>query len=122
MILVEFYCVSLGDRLSADRSTMYYARFCQLIFSYWFSNVLVQNADKNDGFRINKRDFKDLIFRDGKKIQLPPLKVRAQARQFLIDNLPLCIIRRIFREPGCGHVLGTPCSYPRLHNLNNPKY
>lgn len=58
----------IGDRLSADRNMIYYARFCQLIFSYYCPNLPVLNAEKIKGFKLNKRAFKDPISRDGKKV------------------------------------------------------
>lgn len=80
-------CV-IGDRLTTDRDTIYYARFCHLLFSYCFPNVPFANADTIDPIRLNKRVFKDIISRDGKKTTLPPLRIPAQATQLLIDNLP----------------------------------
>lgn len=78
----------LGDRLSVDRRTVYYARLCQLLFSYCFPNVEIGEADKIYVSKLNKRAFKYLVSRDGKKLNIPNLRIPTQAKKLLIAKLP----------------------------------
>lgn len=44
--------------------------------------------EKIEVLQINKRAFKDLISKDGKKINLPALRIPAHARKMMLTHLP----------------------------------
>lgn len=46
--------MNLGDRLSAS-TTVYFARFCQMIFTAYVPNAEITEADKIQSFKVNKR-------------------------------------------------------------------
>ncbi|XP_063941307.1 uncharacterized protein LOC135149508 [Daucus carota subsp. sativus] len=54
---------------------VYYARFCQLIFSYCFPNVPIPEEGNELPFKLTKRAFTDLIKKDSKKPQVPVFAV-----------------------------------------------
>ena len=62
----------IGDRMTEDRNTVYFARFCQLIYNFCCNSP--QNfGDLIPSFRIAKRAFTDLLSSDNKKAVLRPL-------------------------------------------------
>ena len=50
---------SISDRIEEDENTIYYARFCQLIFSSCFPAVAIFENETIPQFQLTKRAFKD---------------------------------------------------------------
>ena len=67
---------------------VYYARFCQLIFSYCFPDVLMPETDTELPFRITKRAFTDLIKKDSKKPQVPVFAIPVTVQDKLRVAMP----------------------------------
>ena len=61
----------IGDRRKENMNIVYYARFCQLIFSYCFPDVPLPEDGNELPFKITKRAFTDLIKKDSKKNTVP---------------------------------------------------
>ncbi|XP_063941234.1 pollen-specific leucine-rich repeat extensin-like protein 1 [Daucus carota subsp. sativus] len=80
----------IGDRRQENMNIAYYARFCQLIFSYCFPNVPMPESGNELPFRITKRSFTDLIKKDSKKPNAPvfaiPVIVQDKLRVALPDK------------------------------------
>ncbi|XP_063941354.1 uncharacterized protein LOC135149542 [Daucus carota subsp. sativus] len=75
----------IGDRRTENMNIVYYARFCQLIFSYCFPTVPIPEAGNELPFKITKRAFTDLIKKDSKKPQVPVFAIPVTVQ----DNLKL---------------------------------
>lgn len=69
---------------------VYYARFCQLIFSYCFLDVPIPETGNELPFKITKRAFTDLIKKDSKKPNVHvfaiPVTVQDKLRVALPDK------------------------------------
>ena len=80
----------IGDRRQENKNIIYYARFCQLIFSYCFPNVPLPETNTEPPFKITKRAFTDLIKKDSKKVPLPvfaiPVTVQDKLKLALQDK------------------------------------
>ncbi|XP_063939749.1 uncharacterized protein LOC135148454 [Daucus carota subsp. sativus] len=73
-----------------NMNIVYYARFCQLIFSYCFPHVPIPETGNELPFKITKRAFTDLIKKDSKKPHVPvfaiPVTVQDKLRVALPDK------------------------------------
>ncbi|KAL8107130.1 hypothetical protein AgCh_023792 [Apium graveolens] len=78
----------IGDRMTEDRNTVYFARFCQLIYSFC-CNPPQNFGDLIPSFRIAKRAFTDLFSSDTKKAVLRPLLIPLSVKQALITYDPV---------------------------------
>ena len=65
----------IGDRLKEDPNTVYFARFCQLIYSFCCSDKPQAFSDLIQPFKLHKRAFTDLLSADNKKDILRPLQI-----------------------------------------------
>ena len=65
----------IGDRLKKDPNTIYFARFCQLIYSFCCSDKPQAFSDLIQPFKLHKRAFTDLLSTDNKKTLLRPLQI-----------------------------------------------
>ncbi|XP_063936114.1 uncharacterized protein LOC135147192 [Daucus carota subsp. sativus] len=71
-----------------DENTVYFARFCQLIFSYCFPLVPIPDTDTQLPFKITKRAFTDLMKKDSKKAQLPVFAIPVTVQDKLKQAIP----------------------------------
>ena len=55
------------DRMQEDRNTVYFARFCQLIYSFCSSDKPQLASELIEPFKLAKRAFTDLLSTDNKK-------------------------------------------------------
>ncbi|KAK1353363.1 hypothetical protein POM88_052498 [Heracleum sosnowskyi] len=58
---------NLGEKMNENRGVVYFARFCQLLFSACVSGVDIIDADVIPCFKLHKRIFSDLVNKDVKK-------------------------------------------------------
>ncbi|XP_063946066.1 uncharacterized protein LOC135151512 [Daucus carota subsp. sativus] len=90
----SFYydCITraFGDRRKENMNIVYYARFCQLIFSYCFPAIPIPESGNELPFKITKRAFTDLIKKDSKKPNAPvfviPVTVQDKLRVAMPDK------------------------------------
>nr|XP_017228983.1 PREDICTED: uncharacterized protein LOC108204178 [Daucus carota subsp. sativus] len=71
-----------------DENTVYFARFCQLIFSYCYPLVPIPDTDTELPFKITKRAFTDLMKKDSKKPQLPVFAIPVTVQDKLKQAMP----------------------------------
>ncbi|KAL8134518.1 hypothetical protein AgCh_009513 [Apium graveolens] len=79
----------IGDRMTEDRNTVYFARFCQLIYSFCYDDKPQSASELITSFRLAKRAFNDLLSTDNKKVVLRPLRVPLSVKQALITYDPV---------------------------------
>ncbi|KAL8108479.1 hypothetical protein AgCh_024798 [Apium graveolens] len=79
----------IGDRMTEDRNTVYFARFCQLIYSFCCDDKPQSASELIPSFRLAKRAFNDLLSTDNKKAVLRPLRVPLSVKQALIIYDPV---------------------------------
>ncbi|KAL8116094.1 hypothetical protein AgCh_022547 [Apium graveolens] len=79
----------IGDRMTEDRNTVYFARFCQLIYSFCCDDKPQSASELIPSFRLAKRAFNDLLSTDNKKNVLRPLFVPLSVKQALITYDPV---------------------------------
>ncbi|KAK1394729.1 hypothetical protein POM88_013785 [Heracleum sosnowskyi] len=72
-----------GEKMTENRSVVYFARFCQLIFSFCVDGVEIAEGDVIPTFRLHKRIFSDLTNKDIKKGNVGELLLPALVQQFL---------------------------------------
>ncbi|KAK1383483.1 hypothetical protein POM88_021218 [Heracleum sosnowskyi] len=72
--------------MNENRGVVYFARFCQLIFSECVSDVEIDENDVIPCFKLHKRIFSDLTNKDNKKGDVGVLLLPESVQQFL-DNL-----------------------------------
>jgi hypothetical protein len=75
--------MNIGERVSESRVTVYFARFCQLLFSVCVSGVQISADDIIQPFKVHKRIFSDLINKDVSKGQVPELFFPLALQNFL---------------------------------------
>ena len=63
----------IGDRMNEDPNTVYFARFCQLIYSFCCPDKPQNFSETIKPFKLAKRAFTDLLSTDNKKEILRPL-------------------------------------------------
>ncbi|KAK1380647.1 hypothetical protein POM88_027391 [Heracleum sosnowskyi] len=74
---------NIGEKMTENRSVVYFARFCQLIFSTCVDGVEIAEDDVIPSFRLHKRIFSDLTNKDIKKGNVGELLLPASVQQFL---------------------------------------
>ncbi|KAK1369898.1 hypothetical protein POM88_035990 [Heracleum sosnowskyi] len=74
---------NIGEKMTENRSVVYFARFCQLIFSTCIDGVEIAEDDVIPSFRLHKRIFSDLTNKDIKKGNVGELLLPASVQQFL---------------------------------------
>ena len=79
----------IGDRMTEDKNTVYFARFCQLIYSVCCSYKPQLASESLSPFRLAKRAFNDLLSTDNKKTVLRPLQIPLSVKQALITYDPV---------------------------------
>ena len=79
----------IGDRMIEDRNIVYFARFCQLIYSFCCDNKPQSASELISSFKLAKRAFNDLLSTDNKKVVLRPLQVPIYVKQALITYDPV---------------------------------
>ena len=67
---------------------VYFARFCQLIFSYCFPDIPMPEDDVMLPLKITKRAFTDLIKKDSKKSSVPALIIPVTIQDALKQAQP----------------------------------
>ena len=75
--------------MTEDRTTVYFASLCQLIYSFCCDNKPRNANELISSFRIAKRAFTDLLYTDNKKAVLRPLLIPLSVKQALITNDPV---------------------------------
>ena len=65
----------IGDRMTEDRNVVYFARFCQLIYTFCCADKPQPTTDLTPPFKIVKRTFNDLVNADLKKKVVRPLQI-----------------------------------------------
>ena len=75
--------------MTEDRNTVYFARFCQLIYSFCCDDKPQSASELISSFRLAKRAFNDLLSTDNKKAVLRPLRVPLSVKQALIIYDPV---------------------------------
>ncbi|KAK1361759.1 hypothetical protein POM88_046233 [Heracleum sosnowskyi] len=58
---------NIGEKMTENRNVVYFARFCQSIFSFCVDGVEIAEEDVIPSFRLHKRIFSDLTNKDIKK-------------------------------------------------------
>ncbi|KAL8107326.1 hypothetical protein AgCh_023941 [Apium graveolens] len=79
----------IGDRMTEDRNTVYFARFCQLNYSFCCNDKPQSANELIPSFRLAKSAFNDLLSTDNKKAVLRPLRVPLSVKQDLITYDPV---------------------------------
>ncbi|KAL8125273.1 hypothetical protein AgCh_012817 [Apium graveolens] len=79
----------IGDRMTEDRNTVYFSRFCQLIYSFCCDDKPQSASELIPSFRLAKRAFNDLLSTDNKKVVLRPLRIPLSVKQALIIYDPV---------------------------------
>jgi len=73
--------------MKEDANVVYFARFCQLIYSYCCSDKPQVFSDLMEPFKLHKRAFTDLLSVDNKKEVLRPLQIPQSIKQFLVNTI-----------------------------------
>ncbi|KAK1356369.1 hypothetical protein POM88_049625 [Heracleum sosnowskyi] len=77
---------NIGEKMTENRSVVYFARFCQLIFSECVSGVEIAENDVIPCFKLHKRIFSDLTNKDNKKGDVGVLLLPESVQQFLVQS------------------------------------
>ncbi|KAK1388065.1 hypothetical protein POM88_016243 [Heracleum sosnowskyi] len=77
---------NIGEKMTENRGVVYFARFCQLIFSECVSEVEIAENDVIPCFKLHKRIFSDLTNKDNKKGDVGVLLLPEFVRQFQVDS------------------------------------
>ncbi|KAK1352109.1 hypothetical protein POM88_053613 [Heracleum sosnowskyi] len=80
---------NIGEKMTENRGVVYFARFCQLIFSECVSEVEIAENDVIPCFKLHKRIFSDLTNKDNKKGDVGVLMLPELVQQFLINSQQL---------------------------------
>ncbi|KAK1402363.1 hypothetical protein POM88_001968 [Heracleum sosnowskyi] len=75
--------INIGEKMTENRNVVYFARFCQLIFSLCVDGVEIAEEDVILSFKLHKRIFSDLTNKDIKKGNVGDLMLPASVQQFL---------------------------------------
>ncbi|KAK1393703.1 hypothetical protein POM88_012759 [Heracleum sosnowskyi] len=76
---------NIGEKMTEHRGVVYFARFCQLIFSECVSEVEIAENDVIPCFKLHKRIFSDLTNKDNKKGDVGILLLLESVQQFLVQ-------------------------------------
>ncbi|KAK1366700.1 hypothetical protein POM88_042261 [Heracleum sosnowskyi] len=74
---------NIGEKMTENRGVVYFARFCQLLFTACIPAVEIVANDVISAFKLHKRIFSDLINKDGKKGNAGELLLPAVIQHFL---------------------------------------
>ncbi|KAL8119033.1 hypothetical protein AgCh_016511 [Apium graveolens] len=77
----------IGDRMTEDRNIVYFARFCQLIYTFCTDEPQLVSSS-TPPFRVAKRYFNDLVNADTKKKVVRPLQIPQSVKQILVNADP----------------------------------
>ncbi|KAK1401538.1 hypothetical protein POM88_001143 [Heracleum sosnowskyi] len=77
---------NLGEKMTENRRVVYFARFCQILFSVCVTGVDLNDNDIIPYFKLHKRVFSDLINKDVKKGNVGDFLLPELIQQFLIDS------------------------------------
>ncbi|KAL8114452.1 hypothetical protein AgCh_021347 [Apium graveolens] len=77
----------IGDRMTEDRDVFYFARFCQLIYTYCTDEPHLVST-QTPPFKVAKRYFNDLVNADTKKKMVRPLQIPKSVKQVLVNADP----------------------------------
>lgn len=75
--------MNIGEKLSESSTTVYFDRFCQLLFSACVRDVAISEGDIIPPFRVHRRIFTDLTNKDVSKGQVPDLFLPLALQNFL---------------------------------------
>ncbi|KAL6500616.1 hypothetical protein OROHE_025413 [Orobanche hederae] len=81
--------LNIGAKMDEDRTTVYFARFVQLLFNVACPGVDTTNAVVMQPFKLHKRVFQDLIKKDGNKDAVPELFFPPRLSVFVTGNQPM---------------------------------
>ena len=71
-----------GDRMNEDPNTVYFSRFCQLMYSFCCPDKPQNYSKTIQPFKLAKKAFTYLLSTDNKKEILRPLKIPTLIKQF----------------------------------------
>ncbi|KAK1397666.1 hypothetical protein POM88_007529 [Heracleum sosnowskyi] len=74
---------NIGEKMTENRGVVYFARFCQLLFTACIPAVEIAANDVISAFKLHKRIFSNLINKDGKKGNAGELLLPAVIQHFL---------------------------------------
>ncbi|KAL8094300.1 hypothetical protein AgCh_035994 [Apium graveolens] len=77
----------IRDRMTEDRDVVYFARFCQLIYTYCTAEPQLVST-QTPPFKVAKRYFNDLINADTKKSMVRQLQIPQSVKQILVNADP----------------------------------
>ncbi|KAK1384788.1 hypothetical protein POM88_022523 [Heracleum sosnowskyi] len=77
---------NIGEKMTEHRGVVYFARFCQLIFSECVSEVEIDENNVIPCFKLHKRIFSDLTNKDNKKGDVGVLLLPESVRQFQVNS------------------------------------
>ena len=77
----------IGDRMTEDRNVVYFARFCQLIYTFCTDEPQLVSSS-TPPFKVAKRYFNDLVNADTKKSVVRPLQIPQSVKQILVNADP----------------------------------
>ncbi|KAL8101334.1 hypothetical protein AgCh_033278 [Apium graveolens] len=77
----------IGDRMTEDRDVVYFARFCQLIYTYCTDEPQLVST-QTPPFKVAKRYFNDLVNADTKKKMVRSLQIPKSVKQILVNADP----------------------------------
>ncbi|KAK1382120.1 hypothetical protein POM88_019855 [Heracleum sosnowskyi] len=77
---------NLGEKMTENRTVVYFSRFCQLIFSECVSGLDIAEDDVILCFKLHKRVFSDLTNKDVKKGDVGDLLLPERVHQFLVNS------------------------------------
>ena len=78
----------IGDRMTEDRNVVYFARFCQLIYTFCCADEPQLASSLFPPFKLAKRAFNDLVNADLKKKVIRPLQIPQSVKQILVNADP----------------------------------
>ena len=74
--------------MQEDRNSVYFAIFCQLIYSFCSSDKAQLASELIEPFKHAKRAFTDLLSTDNKKAILRPLQIPQSVKHVLVNSDP----------------------------------
>ncbi|KAK1369518.1 hypothetical protein POM88_035610 [Heracleum sosnowskyi] len=77
---------NIGEKMTENRGVVYFARFCQLLFSFCVPDIEIPEDDVIQSFRLHKHIFSDLTNKDLKKGNVGALLLPERVEQF--ENNP----------------------------------
>ena len=74
---------NIVEKIFDDQATVYFSRFCQILFNNRVGETEIVEADKIQSFQLTRRIFSDLINKDRKKVNLGDFLMPNSLRLFL---------------------------------------